>query len=75
MKLENSRTRPGYVKREAFERKRRKLAELAEDAADDASRRRYLLMEQTYLRLAETEEWLDGRVSPFAQHAATRSEG
>jgi hypothetical protein len=50
-------------------------AELAEDAADDANRRRYLLMEQTYLRLAETEEWLDGRVSPFAQHAATRSEG
>ncbi len=42
-------------------------AEMAEGANDDASRRRYRRMEQTYLRLAETEEWLDGQISPFAR--------
>jgi hypothetical protein len=48
-------------------------ADMAESAENDASRRRYQRMEQSYLRLAETEEWLDGRVSPFAQQAALKS--
>ena len=48
-------------------------AEMAEEADDEASRRRYQRMEQTYLRLAETEEWLDGKVSPFAQQTAAKS--
>ncbi len=44
-------------------------AEMADEAADEASRRRYQRMEQTYLRLAETEEWLDGQVSPLSDKA------
>ena len=44
-------------------------AEMADEAADEASRRRYQRMEQTYLRLAETEEWLDGQVSPLPDKA------
>ena len=37
-------------------------SDMAEGAENDASRRRYRRMEQSYLRLAETEEWLDGHV-------------
>jgi hypothetical protein len=46
-------------------------ADMADSADNEASRRRYRRMEQSYLRLAETEEWLDGQVSPFAQQDTT----
>jgi hypothetical protein len=39
-------------------------AELAEKAADEASRRRYRRMEAAWLALAEEQDWLDGKVAP-----------
>ena len=48
-------------------------AEMAENTGDDACRRRYQRMEQTYLRLAETDEWLEGQVSPLAQRITAKS--
>ncbi|MET0671254.1 MAG: hypothetical protein ABWY66_14765 [Xanthobacteraceae bacterium] len=48
-------------------------AEMAENARDDASRRRYQRMELTYLHLAETEDWLDGQMSPSARQVESGS--
>ena len=46
---------------------------MAENARDDASRRRYQRMELTYLHLAETEDWLDGQIAPSARQVKSGS--
>jgi hypothetical protein len=37
---------------------------LAEEAADEPSRRRFERLAEGWLSVAETQDWLDGKVSP-----------
>lgn len=49
---------------EKFRRNAANCQQLAEEAKDDATARRYKRMEAAWLALAEEQDWLDGTTPP-----------
>jgi hypothetical protein len=52
---------------EKFRRNAANCQQLAEDARDDVTARRYKRMEAAWLALAEEQDWLDGNTAPDDQ--------
>jgi predicted metal-dependent hydrolase len=52
---------------EKFRRNAANCQQLAEDARDDVTARRYKRMEAAWLALAEEQDWLDGHTPPDDQ--------